>query len=110
MIAHATLCVRLTANRCVGLWPRSNTATASTTQVHQKGILMYRCAIISLLLCTLLAATAAVAQAPPAADAFVASSNANTNYGSSAVLSVQPNVSTYIRFNLSGIPANATVQ
>ena len=65
---------------------------------------------IWLLVCLLLCSTIVLAQVPPAADTYVASGAPTTNYGTSGILALQPNVYSYIRFDLSGIPANATVQ
>ena len=62
------------------------------------------------LLVALLYSTIALAQAPPAADTYVASSSPTANYGNSTILALQPNVYIFINFNLSGIPTNATVQ
>jgi hypothetical protein len=56
-----------------------------------------------------LIAIAAVAQAPPSADTFVSSATPNINYGPSVALAVGPGTTTYVQFNLSGIPANATI-
>jgi len=50
-----------------------------------------------------------VAQAPPSGDTFVSSSFGKTNFGSNISLVVQPGATTFIQFNLSGIPAGATV-
>ncbi len=57
-----------------------------------------------------LLSAAAFAQAPPSGDSYVASSTPTTNYGPAAILPLQSGVRSYIRFDLSGIPANATVQ
>jgi hypothetical protein len=46
---------------------------------------------------------------PPAADTFVSSSFAKTNVGSSVASVVQNGATTYVQFNLSGVPADATV-
>lgn len=66
----------------------------------------------SALVCALMSlfSLASFAQAPPAADSFVASGAAAANFGANTILAVQPNIHSYIRFDLSGIPANATVQ
>jgi hypothetical protein len=48
-------------------------------------------------------------QAPPSADAFVSSSFAKTNFGSVGSLNVGPGSTSYVQFNLSGIPTGATV-
>jgi hypothetical protein len=50
-----------------------------------------------------------LAQAPPSGDTFVSSSYAKTNFGSSIALVVQPGATTFIQFNLSGVPAGASV-
>ena len=49
------------------------------------------------------------AQAPPTADTFVSSGTPTTNYGPSIVLVVQPGATSYLKFNLSTLPAGATV-
>ena len=48
-------------------------------------------------------------QAPPSADAFTLNATAKTNYGQSPLLAVTSGASTFIQFNLSELPANATV-
>ncbi len=48
-------------------------------------------------------------QAPPAADTFVSSSTPKLNYGPSIILAVGPGTNSYVQFNLSGIPAGATI-
>ncbi len=60
------------------------------------------------ILCGCLAVMAS-AQAPPSADTFVSSANPRNNYGSSISLIVQPGTTTFIRFDLSTLPANASV-
>lgn len=60
-----------------------------------------------LLLC--LSALPIAAQAPPSADTFVSSATPNLNYGPSISLTVGPGTTTYIKFNLAGVPANATI-
>jgi hypothetical protein len=50
-----------------------------------------------------------LAQAPPSADTFVSSSTAKTNYGSSIALVVCQGSTSYVRFNLAGIPAGASI-
>jgi Bacterial Ig-like domain (group 2)/Collagen triple helix repeat (20 copies) len=62
--------------------------------------------------CLLLVALAAqplFAQAPPSADTFVSSSTAKTNYGSSIALVVGSGTTSYVRFNLAGIPAGSSI-
>lgn len=53
--------------------------------------------------------TLALAQAPPAADTFSFSLTPNRNYGNFPVLAVQQGATSYIRFDLSGVPVGATV-
>jgi len=53
--------------------------------------------------------TPLLAQAPPSADTFVSSSTAKTNYGSSIALVVGSGTTSYVRFNLAGIPAGASI-
>jgi hypothetical protein len=50
-----------------------------------------------------------LAQSPPSADTFVISSTPNANYGSSITLRVVSGATSYLQFNLSGVPAGATV-
>jgi hypothetical protein len=50
-----------------------------------------------------------LAQAPPSADTFVSSSTAKTNYGSSIALVVGSGTTSYVRFNLAGIPAGSSI-
>ncbi len=50
-----------------------------------------------------------LAQAPPSGDAFVLSSTPRANYGAFPLLVVQQGGNSYIRFNLSSIPANSTI-
>jgi N-acetylneuraminic acid mutarotase len=66
------------------------------------------CFIFGLLLCSIFAAPL-LAQAPPAADTFVSSSTPKVNYGSGINLAVGPGTTAYVKFNLSGIPAGASV-
>src|SRR5450631_3229847 len=48
-------------------------------------------------------------QAPPSADTFVSSSLPSTNYGSNIILVVASGNNTYMKFNLSGVPAGPSV-
>ena len=57
-------------------------------------------------LCT--PAPSLLAQAPPSQDTFVSSSFAKTTFGSAINLAVGPGTS-YVQFNLSGIPSGASV-
>jgi len=63
----------------------------------------------ALLLCGLFALPLAAQSSPPSGDTFVSSAFAKTNFGSSISLVVQPGATTFIQFNLSGVPAGATV-
>jgi N-acetylneuraminic acid mutarotase len=56
-----------------------------------------------------LTAFVALGQAPPSADTFVTSAAATANFGSSVSLVVSPGTTTYIRFNLAGIPAGTAI-
>ena len=59
--------------------------------------------------CFFFAFAAAWGQAPPAADTFVTSLIPSLTNGPSPILAVAPDSTTYIKFNLSGIPAGASV-
>ena len=48
-------------------------------------------------------------QAPPSADTFALSASPKTNYGPSPLLAVTNGATAFMQFNLSGVPANATV-
>src|SRR5215472_13088853 len=50
-----------------------------------------------------------VAQAPPSQDTFVSSITPKVNYGPGINLVVGPGTTSYVQFNLSGIPAGATI-
>jgi hypothetical protein len=52
---------------------------------------------------------ACVAQAPPIADTYVASGLPNKNYGANTTLAIQNGITSYVKFNLSGMPSGATV-
>ncbi len=56
-----------------------------------------------------LTALPSVAQAPPSADTFVSSTTPKVNYGPGISLLVGPGTTSYLQFNLSGFPANATI-
>jgi hypothetical protein len=45
-----------------------------------------------------------LAQAPPSADTFVCSAFSKTNFGSVGAMNVGPGSTSYVQFNLSGIP------
>ena len=63
--------------------------------------------ITVLLICTM--ALPLFAQAPPSADTFVSSAFPKVNYGAGISLALSPGTTSYVRFNLSGIPSNATI-
>src|SRR5579859_3083091 len=48
-------------------------------------------------------------EAPPSADTFALSATPRANYGPSPLLPVTSGATSFIQFNLSGLPANATV-
>ncbi len=50
-----------------------------------------------------------LAQAPPTADTFVSSTTPKVNYGSSIALVVGQGSTSYVQFNLAGIPAGASI-
>jgi hypothetical protein len=50
-----------------------------------------------------------LAQAPPSADTFVSSSTPKTNYGSTIALVVGSGTTSYVRFDLAGIPAGSSI-
>ncbi len=62
-----------------------------------------------LILFFVLASLTLLAQAPPSADTFSAVSSPRTNYGGWPLLVVQQGSNSYVQFNLSTVPANATV-
>ena len=64
--------------------------------------------VIGLIFCMLFSLSL-FAQAPPSADTFVSSSTPKTNYGPGITLVVGSGSTSYLQFNLSGIPAGATV-
>jgi trimeric autotransporter adhesin len=55
------------------------------------------------------ATSIAGAQAPPSADTFVNSISPTKNFGSGPLLAVQSGSTSYIQFDLSGVPASATL-
>jgi hypothetical protein len=50
-----------------------------------------------------------LAQAPPSADTFTVNSSPHTNYGAWPLIAVQQGSNGYLQFNLSHLPANASV-
>jgi hypothetical protein len=67
----------------------------------------FRCLVVALLFCV--ATVSLLAQAPPSGDTFVSSTTPKINYGSGIALVVGQGTTSYLQFNLSGIPAGATV-
>ena len=57
----------------------------------------------------LLTLTLLAQDAPPSADTFVNSSSPGTNYGSSVIDVVGPGASTFLKFNLAGVPAGTLI-
>jgi len=86
------------------------TLTRTTTNLK-------RATVIAVGACAALAVAAPLAaqQAPPSADTWVTNavsngvSYADTNFGSGSSLWVGPNTSSYVQFDLSGIPSGAYV-
>ena len=76
-------------------------STKSLRQIHLDAVLIV--VLIAAMSLPLLA------QAPPSGDTFVSSSFGKTNFGSGIALAVQPGATTFIQFNLSTVPAGATV-
>ena len=62
-----------------------------------------------LLYATAMSVPVSAQQAPPSADTFTLNATPKTNYGPSPLLAVTNGGSAFIQFNLSGVPANATV-
>jgi hypothetical protein len=67
-----------------------------------------RLAIWPFVLCILFTVPV-LAQVPPSGDTYVSSSFAKTNFGSGISLVVAPGTNSYVQFNLSGIPAGASI-
>ena len=63
----------------------------------------------SVLLWCLLLALRLLAQSPPSGDTYVSSNFAKTKFGSGITLIVGPGTTTYVQFNLSGIPSSSTI-
>jgi trimeric autotransporter adhesin len=62
-----------------------------------------------LLYATAMSVPVSAQQAPPSADTFTLNTTPKTNYGQSPLLAVTSGASTFIQFNLSELPPNATV-
>ena len=65
---------------------------------------------VCVLVALLAAPAVSSAQAPPAADSFIVKTLPTANYGSSSILAVQNGVTSFIRFDLSGVPAGASLE
>ncbi len=64
---------------------------------------------VQLILLLALSSLTLLAQAPSSADTFTVSSSPRTNYGAWPLIAVQQGSNGYIQFNLSHLPANASV-
>ena len=64
---------------------------------------------VSLLSFTILNGSMQAQNAPPSADTFALNSTPKINYGGWPQLAVTQGSTTFIQFNLSGLPANATI-
>ncbi len=70
---------------------------------------MKRHIVLVVLALSVLSFSSLAQQSPPSADTFVSSATPSTNYGSSIILVVGSGSTTYMKFNLSGVPTGATV-
>jgi YVTN family beta-propeller protein len=68
-----------------------------------------RLAVLLLSTLGLLTGALLAQQSPPSADTFVSSGAPKANFGSSIILVVGSGTTTYMKFNLSGVPSGATV-
>lgn len=66
-------------------------------------------AVLIVFAISLLCVSMLAQQTPPSADTFVSSSTPRTNYGSAIFLGVGSGANTYLKFNLSGLPAGPSV-
>jgi hypothetical protein len=66
-------------------------------------------ALLIFLAISLLCVSTLAQQAPPSADTFVSSGTPDWNYGASIIEVVGPGTTTYLKFNLSGVPSAVTV-
>lgn len=67
------------------------------------------CAVLAVLTAALSSIPTFAQQAPPSADTFVNSATPNVNCGSSVVLAVGSGTTSYMKFNLSAVPAGNAV-
>lgn len=63
----------------------------------------------ALLALPLMVSLAAFAQAPPSADTFTTTAEPGKNFGSAPLLVVEKGTTSYLKFNLGSLPANASV-
>jgi hypothetical protein len=68
-----------------------------------------RLAVVGVVFCLLLSVVTVGQQAPPSADTFVSSVTPNLNFGGNILLAVGGGTNTYLKFNLSTVPAGASV-
>jgi N-acetylneuraminic acid mutarotase len=61
------------------------------------------------LFCCCAVALPLLSQAPPSQDTFVSSTTPKLNYGPDSILAVGTGTTSYVQFNLSGIPSGATI-
>ena len=66
-------------------------------------------AALCVLAISLLAVPGLAQHFPPSEDTFVSSGRPSTNFGSSGILVVSSSTTTYMKFQLSGVPAGASV-
>jgi Bacterial Ig-like domain (group 2) len=66
-------------------------------------------AVLVFLATCLLCVSTLAQQAPPSADTFVSSGTPDWNYGASPIEVIGPGTTTYLKFNLSGVPSAVTV-
>jgi hypothetical protein len=64
---------------------------------------------VVLILSLLSVSTPVLAQAPPLADTYASSTNPKANYGKNTTLIVLSGTTSYIQFNLAGVPANTPI-
>jgi hypothetical protein len=79
-------------------------------RVHGRGVRAGKLFVIVISLLALLVLVPSLsAQAPPSADTFVSNITPKQNYGPSIILVVGVGSNSLVQFNLSGIPAGATI-
>ena len=72
---------------------------------------MRRCFVsVVIVVCfVILLSTFVFSQAPPSADTYVTTAMPASNFGSSAILPVQPGTTSFVQLNLGAFPANARI-